>query len=119
MRLLILSLVLVAVALGAEADSPIVGEWKAFEFEGRGPEKTPKSLVIIFRADGTFNISQAAANGKANGDRGTYTVMGNTIELFVGKQPAQKNEYSLDAGTLTLRNPELKSVVKFKRVGKE
>jgi len=98
-----------------KSDPGIEGQWVSVEFGGRNVGDFMKEVCYVFKADGTFTIAATMTNGTTSVFEGTYLVQPSTLELSIPDVGTKQMPYTLSGDTLTVKDPELDSWIRYKR----
>jgi hypothetical protein len=94
----------------------LAGQWQSFELGGRDIGTGIKSITFTFTSDGRLIASGVMNDGRKETYDGRYVVHDTFLEITIGDKGTKKAPYSIQDGVLTLRDPEIDSYVKFKKI---
>jgi hypothetical protein len=92
------------------------GQWQSFELGGRNIGTELKSVTFTFTSDGRLTASGVMNDGRKETYDGRYVVHDTFLEITIADEETQKAPYSIRGGVLTLRDPDIDSYVKFKKI---
>lgn len=88
---------------GSDDDDPLVGTWRATEFNGQALPATI-SMTVTFNDNGTF-AATSTINGEVENDSGTWSTDGSTLTI-VDEEETTTSGYTVEGDTLTITDEE-------------